>query len=98
MRHVAKSLVAADLCHYCEIQASYAIGVPEPTSIFINTFESENKSIQYIEQVVLENFDLTPSGIIQSLELLTPNYRKTSSYGHFGREDQGFAWEKSKKL
>ena len=70
----------------------------EPTSIFINTFESEKKAIQEIEQVVLENFDLTPCGIIQSLELLTPNYRKTASYGHFGREDQGFAWEKPKKL
>ena len=98
LRQVAKSLVAADLCDYCEIQASYAIGVTEPTSIFINTFESEKKSIQEIEQVVLENFDLTPYGIIQSLALLTPNYRKTSSYGHFGREDQGFTWEKSKKL
>ena len=98
LRQVAKSLVAADLCDYCEIQASYAIGVAEPTSIFVNTFESEKKSIQEIEQVVLENFDLTPYGIIQSLELITPNYRKTASYGHFGREDQGFAWEKSKKL
>ena len=66
LRQVAKSLVAADLCDYCEIQASYAIGVTEPTSIFINTFESEKKSIQEIEQVVLENFDLTPYGIIQS--------------------------------
>ena len=96
LRQVAKSLVASDLCDYCEIQASYAIGVTEPTSIFINTFESEKKSIQEIEQVVLENFDLTPHGIIQSLALLTPNYRKTASYGHFGREDQGFAWEISK--
>ena len=98
LRQVAKSLVAADLCDYCEIQASYAIGVAEPTSIFVNTFESEKKSIQEIEQVALENFDLTPYGIIQSLALLTPNYRKTASYGHFGREDQGFAWEKTKKL
>ena len=98
LRQVAKSLVAGDFCDYCEIQASYAIGVVEPTSIFINTFESEKKSIQEIEKVALENFDLTPCGIIQSLELLTPNYRKTASYGHFGREDQGFAWEKPKKL
>ena len=98
LRQVAKSLVAADLCDYCEIQASYAIGVAEPTSIFINTFESEKKSIQEIEQVVIENFDLTPFGIIESLELLTPNYRKTASYGHFGREDQGFAWENQKNF
>jgi S-adenosylmethionine synthetase len=98
LRQVAKSLVAADLCDYCEIQASYAIGVAEPTSIFINTFESEKKSLQEIQQIVLENFDLTPSGIIDCLELLTPNYRKTASYGHFGREDQSFGWEKLKKL
>jgi len=98
LRQVAKSLVAAGFCNYCEIQLSYAIGIADPTSIFINTFESEKKSIQEIEQVVLENFDLTPSGIIQSLALLEPIYRKTASYGHFGREDQGFAWEKSKKL
>ena len=71
MRQVAKSLVAADLCDYCEIQASYAIGITEPTSIYVNTFESEKKSIQEIEQVALENFDLTPYGIIQSLALLT---------------------------
>ena len=98
LRQVAKSLVAANFCDYCEIQASYAIGVAEPTSIFINTFESEKKSIQEIEQVVLENFDLTPHGIIKSLELLNPNYRKTASYGHFGREDQEFTWEKSKNF
>ena len=94
LRQVAKSLVAAGLCDYCEIQASYAIGVAEPTSIFINTFESEKKPVQEIEQVVLENFNLTPSGIIEFLGLLAPNFRKTASYGHFGREDQGFAWEK----
>ena len=70
----------------------------EPTSIFINTFESEKKSLQEIDKVVLESFDLTPNEIIESLALLTPNYRKTSSYGHFGREDQGFTWEKPKKL
>ena len=98
LRQVAKSLVSADFCDYCEIQASYAIGVTEPTSIFINTFESEKKSMQEINQVVLEQFNLTPSGIIESLALLTPNYRKTATYGHFGREDQNFAWEKPKKL
>ena len=97
LRQVAKSLVAADFCNYCEIQASYAIGVVEPTSIFINTFESE-KAIQEIEQVVLENFDLTPCGIIQSLELLTPNYRKTASYGHFGREDRVLHGKNQKNL
>lgn len=98
LRHIAKSLVAAGLCDYCEIQASYAIGVAEPTSVFINTFESEKKSLKEIKQTLQENFSLTPSGIIQSLELLKPNYRKTATYGHFGREDQGFTWEKPKKL
>jgi len=98
LRQVAKSLVAANLCDYCEIQASYAIGVAEPTSIFINAFESEKISAKELEEYVKSNFDLTPSGIIKSLELLTPNYRKTSSYGHFGREDQGFTWEKTKNI
>ena len=90
--------MAADLCDYCEIQTSYAIGVAEPTSIFINTFESEKKSLQEIYKVVLESFDLTPNGIIKSLALLTPNYRKTASYGHFGREDQNFALENQKNF
>ena len=98
LRQVSKSLVAAGLCDYCEIQASYAIGVAEPTSIFINTFDSEKKSLQEIKQVVFENFDLTPSGIIKSLALLNPNYKKTASYGHFGREDEGFTWEKLKNF
>ena len=98
LRYVAKSLVAANFCDYCEIQASYAIGVGEPTSIFINTFESEKKPIKEIEHVVLENFNLTPSGITNHLVLLATNYRKTASYGHFGREDQGFTWEKPMKL
>ena len=93
LRHIAKSLVASDLCDYCEIQASYAIGVAEPTSIFINTFESEKKLIKDIEEIVLEKFKLNPSGIIDSLDLLKPQYLKTASYGHFGREDQGFMWE-----
>ena len=98
LRHVAKSLVAEDICDYCEIQASYAIGVAEPTSIFINTFESQKIPQSEIMEIVLKHFDLTPSGIISSLELLTTNYKKTASYGHFGREDQGFTWEKPKKL
>ena len=98
LRQVAKSLVAADLCDYCEIQSSYAIGVAEPTSIFINTFESEKRSLQEIEEIVIKSFNLTPSRIIENLSLYTPNYRKTASYGHFGREDQGFTWEKPIKI
>ena len=98
LRHVAKSLVANDLCEYCEIQASYAIGVANPTSVYINTFESEKISIKEIEECVLSEFKLNPSGIISSLNLLRPIYQKTSSYGHFGRENQDFPWEEVKKL
>ena len=98
LRQVAKSLVSADLCDYCEIQASYAIGVAEPTSIFINAFESEKISMNELAQSVTSNFDLTPSGIIAELNLLEQNYFNTSSYGHFGREDQNFSWEEVKKL
>ena len=98
LRQVAKSLVAANFCDYCEIQASYAIGVAEPTSIFINAFESEKVSTSDLAQLVSSNFDLTPSGIITKLDLLQPNYFNTASYGHFGREDQNFPWEEVKKL
>ena len=94
LRHVAKSLVAADLCDYCEIQASYAIGVAQPTSIFINTFESEKIPLDKIKECVLSNFDLSPSGIISALGLLNTNYLNTASYGHFGRESEGFTWER----
>ena len=98
LRHVAKSLVAANLCDYCEIQVSYAIGLAKPTSIFVNTFESEKVSLNELKQCISSNFDLTPSGIISKLELLKPNYLKTASYGHFGREDQNFGWEVIKEL
>jgi S-adenosylmethionine synthetase len=96
LRQVAKSLVVNDFCDYCEIQASYAIGVANPTSVFINTFESEKIPLKDIENFVALNFDLTPSGIILALDLLRPIYQKTSAYGHFGREDQGFTWEEVK--
>ena len=98
LRRVAKSLVSEDLCKYCEVQASYAIGVCEPVSIFINTFESETLNLNEVEQLVKSNFDLTPSGIINHLNLLEPIYKKTTNYGHFGRENQGFLWEKPIKL
>ena len=91
-------MVANNFCDYCEIQVSYAIGVAEPTSIFINTFESARIPVKEIESYVLSNFNLTPSGIISSLNLLKPIYQKTSVYGHFGREDQGFSWEKVNKM
>ena len=93
LRQVAKSLVKNDLCDYCEVQASYAIGVSEPISIYINTFESEKINSVEIQEIVQDSFDLSPSGLINSLNLLEPIYSKTASYGHFGREDQNFAWE-----
>ena len=94
LRHIAKNIVAKDLCDYCEIQASYAIGVSEPTSLFINTFESEKIELREIYQIVDERFDLSPSGIINNLNLLSQKYIDTASYGHFGREDKNFTWEK----
>ena len=98
LRQVAKSLVANDLCDYCEVQASYAIGVAEPTSVFINTFESEVVPVKEIEKIVRDSFDLTPSGIISSLKLYEIEYKKTAAYGHFGREDQYFSWEDTVKF
>tara|TARA_Y100001935_G_scaffold167615_1_gene138069 strand:+ start:1460 stop:2581 length:1122 start_codon:yes stop_codon:yes gene_type:complete len=98
LRNVAKSLVANEYCDYCEIQASYAIGIAKPTSIFINTFESEKCSIEEIKKIVSSNFDLTPSGIISSFSLLDTKFQKTAAFGHFGREDQGFTWEIVTKL
>ena len=97
-RHIAKSLVSANLCDYCEIQVAYAIGVSKPVSVFINTFESEKVSIDEIYKIVEENFDLTPKGLINDLGLLSPIYRPTSAYGHFGRTENSFTWEKVKKL
>ena len=83
---------------YCEVQASYAIGISKPISIFINTFESEKMALNEIYNIVNKNFDLSPSGLIENLDLLTPNYLKTASYGHFGRETIGFKWEEVKEL
>ena len=95
LRQVAKSLVKNNLCDYCEVQASYAIGISQPISIFINTFESEKIGLDKINKIVNENFDLSPSGLIKNLELIKPIYLKTASYGHFGRENVGFKWEEN---
>ncbi len=93
LRQLAKSLVKNNLCDYCEVQVSYAIGMPKPISIYINTFESEKISLDKIYTIVLKNFDLSPSGLIDKLNLLNPIYQRTSCYGHFGREDQEYSWE-----
>ena len=94
-RYVAKNIVAAGLAKRCEVQLSYAIGVPEPTSINVDTFGTHQVPEEKIVELVHEHFDLTPKGIISHLELKRPIYSATSAYGHFGRE--GFSWEKTDK-
>jgi S-adenosylmethionine synthetase len=92
-RYVAKNVVASGLASKCEVQISYAIGVAEPTSINVNTFGTENKSIAVIEKLVRENFDLRPKGLISMLNLIRPIYQQTAAYGHFGRTEKDFSWE-----
>lgn len=92
-RYVAKNIVAAGLADKCEIQISYAIGVAEPVSINVNTFGTGKVPDETLVDLVRKNFDLTPKGIIQSLNLRRPIYRKTAAYGHFGRELPEFTWE-----
>ena len=94
---MAKNIVAAGLADRCEIQVSYAIGVAEPTSIRIKTFGTEKIQEKQIIQLVHNNFDLTPYGIMNMLDLLKPIYEKTAAYGHFGRENEEFPWEKIDK-
>jgi S-adenosylmethionine synthetase len=96
-RYVAKNIVAAGLAERCEIQVSYAIGVAEPTSISVTTFGTNKVPEATIEKLVREHFDLRPYGIITSLDLLRPIYQKTAAYGHMGREDADFTWEKTDK-
>jgi S-adenosylmethionine synthetase len=94
-RYVAKNIVAAGLAQRCEIQVSYAIGVAEPTSISVNTFDTGKIADADIIQLVRENFDLRPSGLIDMLDLKRPIYRSTAAYGHFGRTEESFTWERT---
>jgi S-adenosylmethionine synthetase len=96
-RYVAKNIVAAGLADRCEIQVSYAIGVAQPTSISINTFGSNKVSEAKIAELVRKHFDLRPQGIINMLDLRRPIYRDTAAYGHFGRENPNFTWERTDK-
>jgi S-adenosylmethionine synthetase len=96
-RYVAKNIVAAGLADRCEIQVSYAIGVAEPTSVNIETFGTAKIDEDRIAALVREHFDLRPYSIIQMLDLVRPIYRKTAAYGHFGREEPEFTWEKTDK-
>ena len=96
-RYVAKNIVAAGLADRCEIQLSYAIGVAEPTSIAIDSFGTGKLADDRIAELVREHFDLRPKGLVEMLDLKRPIYRKTAAYGHFGREDTDFTWEKTDK-
>ncbi|QIV95548.1 methionine adenosyltransferase [Allofrancisella inopinata] len=96
-RYIAKNIVAAGLADKCEIQVAYAIGVASPVSLMVNTFGTGRIADSKIEQLVAENFDLRVGKIIENLDLLRPIYRKTSNYGHFGRELPEFSWEKIDK-
>ncbi|MEJ1353834.1 MAG: methionine adenosyltransferase [Candidatus Sedimenticola sp. (ex Thyasira tokunagai)] len=94
-RYVAKNIVAAGLADRCEIQVSYAIGVAEPTSISIETFGTAHIAEDRIAELIREHFDLRPYGIMQMLDLIKPIYRSTAAYGHFGREEPQFSWERT---
>jgi len=97
-RYIAKNIVAAGIAHEIEVQIAYAIGVAEPVSLNVNTFGTGKLNDQEITKLIRENFDLTPEGIITSLKLLRPIYKKTAAYGHFGRELEEFTWEKTDKV
>jgi S-adenosylmethionine synthetase len=94
---VAKNIVAAGLASRCEIQLAYAIGVAKPVSVGVDTFGTGKIEDEKIVQLILKHFDLRPAAIIQKLNLRRPIYRKTAAYGHFGREDADFTWERTDK-
>jgi len=96
-RYVAKNIVASGLATKAQVQVSYAIGVAKPTSIMVTTFGTGKVSDERLEELVAKHFDLRPKGIIQMLDLLRPIYQKTASYGHFGRAEPEFTWEKTDK-
>ncbi len=96
-RYVAKNIVAAGLAERCQIQISYAIGIALPTSVMVTTFGTGKVSDEKIAELVREHFDLRPKGIVQMLDLLRPIYQKTAAYGHFGREEPEFTWERTDK-
>lgn len=97
-RYIAKNIVASGIADACEIQLAYAIGVSDPVSVNINTFNTEKVSQSLIYETVINHFDLTPKGIIDTLNLNQPIYRKTTQYGHFGKSNEDFSWEKLDKI
>jgi S-adenosylmethionine synthetase len=94
MRWVAKNVVAAELASRCEVQVAYAIGVARPVSVFVECFGTEKVPVERIQEAILDVFDLRPAAIIEELDLLRPIYRQTAAYGHFGREEPDFTWER----
>jgi len=94
-RYIAKNIVAADLAKKCEVQISYAIGVAQPVSVMINAFRTGKIPSDQIAKIVMETFDMKPAQMIKKLNLLRPIYKKTAAYGHFGRKDPDFTWEKT---
>jgi S-adenosylmethionine synthetase len=96
-RYIAKNIVAAGLADRCEVQLAYAIGVADPVSVLVDTFGTSKVDPDVISDIVRKNFQLTPRGIMDSLNLRRPIYRKTAAYGHFGRNDPDFTWEKTDK-
>jgi S-adenosylmethionine synthetase len=96
-RYIAKNIVAAGLADRCEVQLAYAIGVAEPVSVLVDTFGTGTISEVELQKLIRENFSLTPKGIIESLDLRRPIYKKTAAYGHFGRKEKDFSWEATDK-
>ena len=94
-RYIAKNIVAAELARKCEVQLSYAIGVAQPVSVMINTFRTGKIPSDQIAKIVMQTFDMRPAAMIKKLNLLRPIYKKTAAYGHFGRKDPDFTWEKT---
>jgi S-adenosylmethionine synthetase len=97
-RYVAKNIVASGLAERCEIQLSYAIGVARPTSIMVDTYGTGKINDEKLTDIIRENFDLRPAGIIRMLDLRRPIYKQTAAYGHFGRNDLDLPWEKLDKV
>ena len=97
-RYVAKNIVAANLANRCEIQLAYAIGVREPVSVKVDTFGTGQVPNEVLEAAVRKTFELTPKGIIRSLDLIRPIYQKTAAYGHFGRTEKSFTWERTDRV
>lgn len=96
-RYIAKNLVAAGIADRAEVQIAYAIGIPEPVSILVDTYDTGRIEQKLMARLIRENFPLTPKGIIDALNLRRPIFRKTAAYGHFGRNDSDFTWENTDK-